>query len=125
MCGYLQLQLTELCLHCVSRQPDTSYLSLTKKSALGRSLENTLQVNSMSSSKPASDTGILAPSTKPEAHSDKSPAVEPSGPKGDNPATAGPGETSVKSPTPENAKGHLNPSAPEDSNTTPGSTTTK
>jgi hypothetical protein len=49
-------------------------------------------------------------------------AVQPSGPKGDNPATAGPGPTGVRSETPENAKGHLNPSAPEDSNTTPGST---
>ena len=53
------------------------------------------------------------------------PAVEPSGPKADNPATAGPGKTQVKSNTPENAAGHLNPSAPEDSNTTPGSTTAK
>jgi hypothetical protein len=49
-------------------------------------------------------------------------AVQPSGPKGDNPGTAGPGPTGVRSETPENAKGHLNPSAPEDSNTTPGST---
>jgi hypothetical protein len=48
-------------------------------------------------------------------------AVEPSGPKGDDPSTAGPGATKVKSKTPENSKGHLNPSAPEDANTTPGS----
>ncbi len=48
-------------------------------------------------------------------------AVEPSGPRGDNPATAGPGKTQVKSKTPENSSGHLNPSAPEDANTTPGS----
>lgn len=53
---------------------------------------------------------------------DKEAAVQPSGPKGDNPATAGPGPTGVRSETPENAKGHLNPSAPEDANTTPGST---
>ena len=45
----------------------------------------------------------------------------PSGPKGDNPGTAGPGKTDVKSKTPENAKGHINPSAPEDANVTPGS----
>lgn len=45
--------------------------------------------------------------------------VEPSGPRGDNPATAGPGPTSVRSNTPENAEGHINPS-PEDSNATPG-----
>ena len=48
--------------------------------------------------------------------------VQPSGPRGDNPGTAGPGPTGVRSETPENAKGHLNPSAPEDANTTPGST---
>jgi hypothetical protein len=46
--------------------------------------------------------------------------VEPSGPEGDNPATAGPGPTTVTSNTPENAKGHINPSSPEDANTTPG-----
>jgi hypothetical protein len=49
-------------------------------------------------------------------------AVEPSGPRGDNPATAGPGTTEVQSSTPENRLGHINPSAPEDANTTPGST---
>jgi hypothetical protein len=47
-------------------------------------------------------------------------AVQPSGPKGDNPATAGPGPTEVRSNTPENRLGHINPSAPEDANTTPG-----
>jgi len=52
-------------------------------------------------------------------------AVEPSGPKGDNPATAGPGPTKVRSSTPENRLGHINPSAPEDSNTTPGTTREK
>jgi len=46
-------------------------------------------------------------------------SVEPSGPRGDNPATAGPGPTSVRSNTPENAEGHINPS-PEDPNATPG-----
>ena len=45
--------------------------------------------------------------------------VEPSGPRGDNPATAGPGPTKVRSNTPENADGHINPS-PEDANVTPG-----
>jgi len=45
----------------------------------------------------------------------------PSGPKGDNPATAGPGKTDVNSNTSENASGHINPSAPEDANVTPGS----
>jgi hypothetical protein len=47
-------------------------------------------------------------------------AAEPSGPKGDNPATAGSGPTKVQSGTPENRLGRINPSAPEDSNTTPG-----
>ncbi len=46
----------------------------------------------------------------------------PSGAKGGNPGTAGPGKADVKSHTPENATGHLNPSAPEDANVTPGST---
>jgi hypothetical protein len=50
--------------------------------------------------------------------------VEPSGPRGDNPGTAGPGPTSVRSNTPENAEGHINPS-PEDSNATPGTTPEK
>jgi hypothetical protein len=52
-------------------------------------------------------------------------AVQPSGPKGDNPATAGPGPTKVQSNTPENRLGRINPSAPEDSNTTPGTTNEK
>jgi hypothetical protein len=58
-------------------------------------------------------------------HSEKHPGVEPSGPRGDNPATAGPGKTQVNSKTPENSSGHLNPSAPEDANTTPGTTGAK
>jgi hypothetical protein len=52
-------------------------------------------------------------------------AVEPSGPRGDNPSTAGPGPTTVNSNTPENNQGHINPSAPEDANTTPGTTDKK
>jgi hypothetical protein len=48
------------------------------------------------------------------------PATEPSGPKGDDPSTAGPGPTKVQSNTPENRLGRINPSAPEDANTTPG-----
>jgi hypothetical protein len=57
--------------------------------------------------------------TKQQSHTANH-AVEPSGPKGDNPGTAGPGPTKVNSGTPENSLGHINPSAPEDSNTTPG-----
>jgi hypothetical protein len=52
-------------------------------------------------------------------------AVEPSGPKGDDPSTAGPGPTKVQSSTPENRLGRINPSAPEDANTTPGTTNKK
>jgi len=46
-------------------------------------------------------------------------AVQPSGYDGQNPATAGPGNTAVKSPTPETQKGKINPSAPNDVNRTP------
>jgi len=56
------------------------------------------------------------------AQSEKNVAATPSGPLGDNPGTAGPGDTAVNSNTPENNLGHLNPSAPEDANTTPGTT---
>ncbi len=51
--------------------------------------------------------------------------AEPSGYNGGNPSTAGPGQTAVTSQTPENSTGHLNPSAPEDSNITPGSGSSK
>lgn len=40
-------------------------------------------------------------------------AVQPSGPRGDNPSTAGPGQTAVHFNTPENRLEHLNPSAPK------------
>ena len=46
-------------------------------------------------------------------------AVQPSGYDGQNPATAGPGETAVRSPTPETEKGQINPTAPNDVNRTP------
>ncbi len=59
-------------------------------------------------------------SAKEEQRSGKHPATEPSGPRGDNPATAGPGNTKVQSNSPENNQGHINPSAPEDANVTPG-----
>ncbi len=49
-------------------------------------------------------------------------AEEPSGYRGDNWATAGPGGTSIRSSTPENAAGHINPSAPGDTGVTPGTT---
>jgi hypothetical protein len=72
-----------------------------------------------SRSKPA--THEPDPSRTPSP-ADPAHAVEPSGYQGNNPATAGLGPTQVNSNTPENASGHLNPSAPEDANTTPGST---
>jgi hypothetical protein len=46
-------------------------------------------------------------------------SVQPSGYDGQNPATAGPGDTAVRSPTPETEKGQINPSAPNDINRTP------
>jgi hypothetical protein len=55
-----------------------------------------------------------------EQQSNKHAGTEPSGPRGDNPSTAGPGHTGVQSNTPENNLGHINPSAPEDANITPG-----
>jgi len=51
--------------------------------------------------------------------------TEPSGTKGDNPATPGADLAGVGSKTPVSEKGHLNPSAPEDANTTPGTTADK
>ncbi len=50
---------------------------------------------------------------------------EASGYRGTDPSTAGPGQTAVRSETPENREGHLNPSAPEDANVTPGSMSEK
>lgn len=46
---------------------------------------------------------------------------EASGYKGDNPSTAGPGNTEVTSNTPEGAARQINPSAPGDTGVTPGS----
>ena len=46
--------------------------------------------------------------------------AQPSGPKGDNPATAGQGEVKVKSGAVDNGEGKLNPSAPGETGTTPG-----
>ena len=47
--------------------------------------------------------------------------AEPSGSKGDNPATAGQGPTALHSITPENRDGKLDPSAPANVGVTPGS----
>jgi hypothetical protein len=74
----------------------------------------------MSSKEQASQPAGQHPTPPPAQGSEH--AVEPSGPKGDNPATAGPGPTKIQSGTPENRLGRINPSAPEDANTTPGTT---
>ena len=63
--------------------------------------------------------------TQPNPVSPSQAGAEPSGYQGGNPSTGGPGQTAVRSDTPENKEGHLNPSAPEDSNVTPGTTATK
>ena len=46
--------------------------------------------------------------------------AEPSGYTGQNPATGGSGQTAVHSETPENAAGQIDPSAPGNTGTTPG-----
>lgn len=50
---------------------------------------------------------------------DRKHAMQASGYDGKNPATADPGDTAVRSPTPETEKGEINPSAPNDVNRTP------
>ncbi len=65
------------------------------------------QKNQHDEAEPVTSTPA-ASGTAPVRH-DPEHATEASGPKGD-------------SKTPENQVGHLNPSAPEDSNTTPGTT---
>ena len=47
--------------------------------------------------------------------------AEPSGSTGQNSSTAGSGSTAVHSDTPENAAGQIDPSAPGNTGTTPGS----
>lgn len=49
--------------------------------------------------------------------------AEPSGYRGNNPSTAGMGETHVHSATPDNAQKQLDPSAPAETGTTPGTNT--
>ena len=60
--------------------------------------------------------------------SNKDQGVQPSGYSGENPATAGEGETDVRSHTPENREGQINPSGPthgtEGPSTNLGSATT-
>lgn len=49
--------------------------------------------------------------------------AQPSGYAGENPATAGRGETKVTSATPERVEGAINPSSPGETGTTPGTNT--
>ncbi len=69
---------------------------------------------------PADKTKLEDENTEPSPSPNEA-AAQPSGYRGDNPSTAGPGKTAVHSETSENSAGHLNPSAPEDANITPGS----
>ena len=69
----------------------------------------------------ADTTDQNAQSTGADPSANHAPATEPSGYHGSNPSTAGPGKTELRSSTPENNAGRLNPSAPEDANITPGS----
>ena len=66
------------------------------------------------------------PSTKPMPETteeiQQESKAEPSGYRGDNPSTAGPGSTAVTTNTPENKTGSINPSAPGDTGTTPNTT---
>lgn len=47
-----------------------------------------------------------------QKRSNKNGSVQPSGYSGENPATAGQGQTDVRSDTPENREGQINPSGP-------------
>lgn len=51
----------------------------------------------------------------------RQPGATPSGLTAENPGTTGAGKVDVRSKTPENAAGRMNPSSPEDANITPGS----
>ncbi|HLI77281.1 MAG TPA: hypothetical protein VKV02_10085 [Acidobacteriaceae bacterium] len=75
------------------------------------------QTNQANQQQPAqnNDAPSPMPNTQPEAK------AQPSGYRGNNPSTAGPGETHVQSATPDNKQAQLNPSAPGETGTTPGS----
>ncbi len=73
------------------------------------------QTNQANQHQPAqtNDAPSPMPETKPDAK------AEPSGYRGNNPSTAGSGDTHVNSATPDNAQKQLNPSAPGNTGTTP------
>ena len=75
------------------------------------------QTNTANQHQPAQSSD--APSSMP--NSDPGAKAEPSGYRGNNPSTAGSGQTHVESATPDNAQKQLDPSAPGQTGTTPGS----
>ncbi len=74
------------------------------------------QTNQANQQQPAETND--APSPMP--HMDPEAKADPSGYRGNVDSTAGPGETHVTSATPDNAVQQLNPSAPANTGTTPG-----
>ena len=54
----------------------------------------------------------------------QTPGGKPGEAPSDNSGTAGPGNTRVRSATPENSTGQIDPSAPGNTGTTPGSNAT-
>ena len=75
------------------------------------------QTNEANKHQPAQTNDAPSPLT---GSNDK---AEPSGYRGNNPSTAGSGDTHVHSATPDNAQGQLDPSSPGETGTTPGSNT--
>lgn len=74
------------------------------------------QTNEAAKHQPAATND--APSSMP--NTDPGAKAQPSGYRGNNPSTAGPGQTHVNDNVPEKAVQQLNPSAPGDTGTTPG-----
>ena len=75
------------------------------------------QTNQATRNQPSqtNDAPSPMPNTQPDAK------AQPSGYRGNNPSTAGPGQTHVESATPDNVQKELDPSAPGQTGTTPGS----
>lgn len=72
--------------------------------------------------RPAQEASESTASSEPVRQQEREARVQPSGYTGGNPSTAGAGPTGVQSSTPENKHGHINPSAPANTGTTPDST---
>jgi hypothetical protein len=73
------------------------------------------QTNEANKNQPpqTNDAPTTMPETKPESK------AEPSGYRGNNPSTAGPGQTHVDANVPDKAVQQLNPAAPGNTGTTP------